>query len=185
MPSEWMEESQRITPRQYRFINSYVVENSAEKAAIAAGYKESNASIQGGRLLKRDNIKAALADRLDCMAAASEITVERILREYGYLAFACVEWYYHEIDGDYVLKPLNEWPVGAGAAVQSFTNDTRGRLTGIKLHPKVVSLDALSKYRGMFTERSEVTVRIEKIERNMHHLATKPLHEALAPGDDE
>lgn len=25
----------------------------------------------------------------------------------------------------------------------------------------------------------------EKIERNMHHLATKPLHEALAPGDDE
>jgi len=41
----------KLTPKQIRFVDEYLVDFNASRAAIAAGYSSSGAKVQGSRLL--------------------------------------------------------------------------------------------------------------------------------------
>ena len=48
----------KLSAKEERFCQEYIIDYNATKAAIRAGYKERSAATQGSRLLKNDNVTA-------------------------------------------------------------------------------------------------------------------------------
>lgn len=68
-----------LTPKQQRFVDAYLVEPNATKAAIAAGYSKKTAYSAGGRLLKNVEVAAAVAKRQERASAKADLTLDRHL----------------------------------------------------------------------------------------------------------
>ena len=79
-----------MSPQEFRFVTEYCVDYNGTQAAIRAGYSERSAGQQASALLKKPNIKAAIAEHLENCRVRSEITVEAILRRWWELANADV-----------------------------------------------------------------------------------------------
>lgn len=78
-----------MSPQHRKFVNAYLGEanGNGTKAAIAAGYSEPTAAQQASRLLKRDDIRQAIGQRLD----KHDLRTDAILQRLGILAHSTVE----------------------------------------------------------------------------------------------
>lgn len=54
----------RLTPKQQRFCDEYLIDLNATQAAIRAGYSEKTANEQGARLLANVSIKAKIDEQI-------------------------------------------------------------------------------------------------------------------------
>lgn len=90
-----------------------------------------------------------------------KLTVERVLREYGHVAFLDPT---SAFDYEGNLKPMAEWPESFRRSVAGIefeerferngkTNVHVGRLHKIKISNKLGALDSVAKHLGMFVER--------------------------------
>jgi hypothetical protein len=66
-----------LNARQQKFVAEYVKSGNATQSAIAAGYSENGAEVQGHRLLSNAKISAAVVKPL----LKAEVTTERIVAE--------------------------------------------------------------------------------------------------------
>jgi hypothetical protein len=73
------DQSRRLLPRQIRFAELCLVEPSATRAAIRAGYSRRSARNQAYRLLANDDIRRRIAGGLAASRARNEARRERIL----------------------------------------------------------------------------------------------------------
>lgn len=72
-----------LSNKQRAFIEAYLANGfNATKAAIAAGYAESSARVQGHRLITNANISALAAERIRAMAMTADEALAR-LSEHG------------------------------------------------------------------------------------------------------
>jgi phage terminase small subunit len=67
-----------LNDMQRRFVDEYLIDLNATQAAKRAGYKESSAYSQGQRLLKHDEIKSLIREKMakreeDTIASADEV----------------------------------------------------------------------------------------------------------------
>ena len=51
-----------MTPKQRRFVDEYLIDGNATRAATAAGYSSKTAEQYGHQLLKKPSVKAAIAE---------------------------------------------------------------------------------------------------------------------------
>lgn len=89
-----------MNPKQQAFVRAYLgsAHGNATKAAIAAGYSERSAHVQGCELLKHPKVREAIDKR----AEKADITAESILQELRSVAFAQVD-----LKGSDKLKALD------------------------------------------------------------------------------
>ncbi|WP_257285863.1 terminase small subunit [Endozoicomonas sp. SESOKO1] len=62
--------------KQERFVNAYLMDGNATRAAREAGYSERSAHTQGNRMLKNDEVLNAIAERTDALQQEALITAE-------------------------------------------------------------------------------------------------------------
>lgn len=147
-----------LTEKQKRFCEEYLIDLNATQAAIRAGYSEATAYSQGQRLLKNVEVQALLSERKKKLQESTEITQERVLKEYARLAFSDLRQYYDE-DGK--LKHPRDMSHDSAAALASIEiyDDMMtvggervkvGETKKIKLHNKVQALQDLAKHLGLF-----------------------------------
>ena len=153
-----------LTAKQNLFVIEYAKSGNGIKSAVTAGYSERTAGSQAATLLGRLKIRRALRDEQDCNAKRTRITAARILREYARIAFTNKTDFLDE--AGQLLMP-SEWTVDMGHAVQEVYHNAQGQLVRIKLWPKQAALEALGKHGGLFVDRQEVVVTVEKIERHI------------------
>lgn len=67
-----------LTPKQERFIQEYLVDLNATKAAVRAGYK--NPEI-GRQLIAKNNVYAAIQEAKDARSERTEITQDYVLNK--------------------------------------------------------------------------------------------------------
>lgn len=70
-----------VSDKQRRFIEEYIIDMNATKAAIRAGYSEKTASEQSCRLLTYEHIKIALQEKRAEIADKCDITVMDLIKE--------------------------------------------------------------------------------------------------------
>ncbi|AEZ50846.1 terminase small subunit [Burkholderia phage DC1] len=70
-----------ITPKQQAFVDEYLIDLNATKAAIRAGYSPKTAQEQSSRLLSKPHVQAAIAEAKARRAERTEIDQDRIVRE--------------------------------------------------------------------------------------------------------
>jgi len=85
-----------LTERQKLFVRAYKQCGNATQAAIAAGYSENSAQVNGSRLLTNAMVQAALHQMEEKLQHKFEITLERIVQELAAIAFGSagnlMEW---------------------------------------------------------------------------------------------
>lgn len=111
-----------LTPKQQRFVQEYIIDLNATKAAIRAGYSAKTADQQGPRLLGHPEIAKGIAAAQKKIADKAGITAERVLQELGRLAFADPRQLF-DADGK-LLRP-SELSDDAAAALASIEVVTR------------------------------------------------------------
>lgn len=145
----------KLTAKQQRFIDEYLVDLNATQAAIRAGYSEKAARVTAAKMLTNANIQTAIQKRQNELQNKLGVTQERVIQELAAIAFA---------NGTDFAKV-----VGAGVAVaiptEQLSPEKLPAIAGIKqtqdgveikLHNKVRALELLGKHLGMFTEKVEV-----------------------------
>lgn len=66
----------KLTPKQQRFVDEYVIDFNASAAAVRAGYAPSYAATNTGKLLKNENIQAAISNKAQVISQKTETDAE-------------------------------------------------------------------------------------------------------------
>lgn len=163
-----------LTPKQQLFVNEYLVDKNATRAAKAAGFSAKTAYSQGQRLLKHVEVAGAIEKGLKAQVAAAEkraeaagLSKERWLQELRRIAlanmddYAVIETYkpnkYAKADVVRVMPKLTkERPRSLGAAIKKISETKNG--IGIELHNKLNALELLGKHYGWVKNEFDLQV---------------------------
>ncbi|MBQ1952343.1 MAG: terminase small subunit [Alistipes sp.] len=80
-------EERKLTTRQRRFVEEYIVDYNATQAAIRAGYSEGTAGGIGFENLRKPQIQAAIHEELEKQSKRTNVTADRIVQELAAMAF--------------------------------------------------------------------------------------------------
>ena len=155
-----------LTAKQRRFTQEYLVDGNATAAAKRAGYSKRTAAAIGLENLEKPLIKAELERAIAKQAARTEISADRVLKEYAKIAFADAQ-NYHDADGH--VKPVTDLSKDDSAAIQHFESSADGA-TKIKLYDKLKSLDSLAKHLGLLQPDSDEAPEVTPIQFFMKDL---------------
>src|SRR4029077_21128262 len=79
-----------LAPKQQRFVDEYLIDLNATQACIRAGYSAKMAGKIGWQMLGKTRIADAIQAARDRRAARTDITQDRVLREFAKIGFADV-----------------------------------------------------------------------------------------------
>jgi phage terminase small subunit len=154
--------ARKLTARQEKFVEEYLVDLNATQAAIRAGYAKKDADVQGPRLLGNVGIGQAVAAAKAARAAKTGITAERVLRELELLAFSN---HAHFSVGDTgAVELVNDAPEEAHRSVSAIKHRIESRDDGlvtrtveIKLWDKPGMLKLAGRHVGLFPDKLELS----------------------------
>lgn len=150
------------------FSQEYVIDLNATRAALAAGYSESNSAQIGSALLKNPKVSKLITTLLSQRASKSGVKAEKVVEELARMAFSNMADYM-EIDEHGKPKglDLSRLTRDQAAAILEITEDTTGgsgdgerRLvlrTKFKLADKGRALELLGRHLGMFQDNVKIT----------------------------
>ena len=155
--------TQRMRDKYQRFVNEYLVDLDATRAAAAVGYVNANdrhyASKQGYKLMRRPDIQAEITARKRQQLIRAELTAVAVLDQLRALSMVDMREFF---DTDGRMKPPSRWTADMGRAVSSFDVVKRNLTTGddktdevfrVRLADKVRSLEMLAKHFGLLVDR--------------------------------
>lgn len=164
-----MPEDKQLTGKQAAFVEEYCKSWNATQAAIKAGYSEHTARSIGHENLTKPAIAAEIEIRRQEYLTSIGITKERVLLEYGRIAFADPRKAL--TPGGHLLPP-HEWDDDTAAAIGGIevvtssigAKDEENRAIvehthKIKNWDKGRALEAIGKHLGMFVEKKEIDLK--------------------------
>ena len=155
----------KLTNKQQRFVDEYLIDLNATQAAIRAGYSSKRADAIGYENLRKPDIETAIQRAMSERAKRTEITQDIVLKELGRLGFSDIRKYFYE---DGTLKAIHELDDDAAAAVASVEveelfegkgedREHIGYTRKFKFWDKNSALEKIGKHLKMFTDKFEHT----------------------------
>ena len=154
----------KLTAKQVRFVDEYLVDFNATQAAIRAGYKAKTAHVIGAENLRKPKIAEEIARRQKDLQRRTEVTQERVVKELARIAFANIADYIHvetqtrtKDDGTEVtyqtvmFNETQELSADQRAALAVVKQSVNG--FELKLHDKIKALELLGRHIGMFNDK--------------------------------
>lgn len=154
----------KLTPKQERFVEEYLVDLNATQAAIRAGYSTKTANEIGNENLAKPSIRACIDQAMAERSRRTGINQDRVIRELARLAF---------VNPDDVMN-LNRATVKEDASVEDLaaiqsvkvklSSSENGEMVEreVRLNDKLKALELLGKHLGMFKDKVEVSVLNEE-----------------------
>lgn len=147
-----------LPPRKAQFVQEYLIDLNATKAAIRAGYSAKTAQAQSSRLLSNVMIQEAIQEEMKRRETRTGITQDRVLQELYRLCFVDVRKFFNE---DGTAKPITELDDDAAAALAGFevveSGNPESPMTTItkkfKLSEKKGALELLMRHMGMLNDK--------------------------------
>jgi phage terminase small subunit len=150
---------QKLTEKQKRFVQEYLVDLNATQAAIRAGYSEKTANRIGAKLVVKSCIQDALQGALEKRSSRVEVTQDRVVKELARIAFIDLRRIFAWGPDGVRLRPSDELTDDEAAVVAEVT-ETRSETGGslkVKRFDKLKALELLGKHLGMFSDKLELT----------------------------
>lgn len=168
----------KLTAKQQRFCDEYLIDLNATQAAIRAGYSPKGMNKRVSRMMANEGIQAYIKEHQKELEERTEITQDSVLHELALIAFAKASDYARvvekdamvEVDGNMVpvldedgnqVKYRTVEPI----LTDELTEDQKKAIAVIKKgrdgfeikpYSKIQALELLGKHLGMFTEKVEV-----------------------------
>ena len=148
----------KLTPKQDKFVNEYLIDLNGTAAVIRAGFSPKQASSKAYQLLRKNTVQEALIERRKELSAASGVTPEKVIQGFANLAFADLAECYDE---NGFLKNIHNIPKNIRMALAGIEVDELfegkgedreriGQTKKVKIWDKNRALDSLAKYFGLY-----------------------------------
>jgi phage terminase small subunit len=166
-----------LTAKQRGFVEEYLVDLNATRAAIRAGYSRRTAHSAGPRLLENVGVAEAIRVGMDARARRVLVEADRVLRELGRIALSDIRTLFDENGALRNIAELSDDEAAALAAVEvSEIFEGRGedrRLIGyvrkVRFWDKRAALELAMRHLGLLKERVEHSGEM-KITRTIVHV---------------
>lgn len=151
----------KLTPKQERFVQEYLVDLNATQAAIRSGYSAKTAQRIATENLSKPVLRAKIDELRQVQQDRTAVTVDWIIEKLANIAGFELNQV-GEFDGEkMIFKPEKNWSKAARTAVSSIkqTSTTRKTKNGdeyttsvieLKMESKQSALDSLAKHYGMY-----------------------------------
>jgi phage terminase small subunit len=148
----------KLTEKQKRFCNEYLIDLNATQAAIRSGYSYITAKEIGYENLTKPHIKTYIEKRITERAERTNITQDMVVEELAKIAFSKIDDYVEVDDStgsnNVIVKATRDVQEERISAVSSIKQGSNG--IEIKLHDKVRALENLGRHLGMFKDKIEI-----------------------------
>ena len=149
----------KLSPKQHKFVDEYIMLDNATQAAKNAGYSEKTAYSQGQRMLKNVEVAAEVARRRAELRKTCA-TPERIVKEYLSLYNTNMRDIAAWGPGGVAARPSDTLTEEQAAAISEISETKDGNIK-VKLHDKKGILDSLARIAGMFQDKLDVSGKLE------------------------
>lgn len=152
----------KLTEKQKRFCQEYLIDLNATQAAIRAGYSKKTAKEQGAQNLSKLNIQKQIQKAIKERENRTEVTQDKVLKELAHLGFSNIKDFIESShEGYIVFKDMDKISFEEAKAIESVKADYKNNKVEFKLHSKTKTLELLMKHLGMGSERIELSGQIK------------------------
>lgn len=156
----------RLTPKQARFVEEYIIDLNGAAAARRAGYKHKNADVIAFQLLGKTSVQEALNAAQRERSARTGVTADRVIREIARIAFSDPRSVMSWGPSGVLLKESSELTEEQAAAISEVSEnwtDSGGGSRKVKMHDKVAALEKLARHVGLYDDKSDkATIVIDR-----------------------
>ena len=151
-----------LTARQQRFVDEYLIDLNATKAAIRAGYSENGAEVTGSKLLRVAKVSEAIAKAQESRAERVHITQDRVLQELARIAFFDPRKLFTAEGNPIDIQDLDDDVAAVLSGLDIVVERTEEGRNGFssvrkyKLTNKLGALEAAMRHLGMFKDSLEL-----------------------------
>lgn len=145
----------KLTEKQKRFCEEYLIDLNATQAAIRAGYSSETAGSIGFENLKKTEIRARIDAAIAERSKRTGVTADRVVRELAKLAFVNAADVIDTQHGE-VLENASRDDTACISAVRVKTREDFTERE-IRLCDKTKALELLGKHLGMFSDNVKLS----------------------------
>lgn len=148
----------KLTDKQRRFVEEYLIDLNATQAAIRAGYSVKTAKEIAAQNLTKLNISNEIAKAMAERSRRTGVTADRVIDELAKLGFVNISDLV-DLETGKVLADADKNDL---ACIQSVkVKDTEfGREYEAKIYDKKSALELLCKHLGLLTDKTDLTINI-------------------------
>jgi phage terminase small subunit len=144
----------KLTEKQKRFVEEYLIDLNATQAAIRAGYSPQTATEQGARLLINVKVKNEVAKATALRSRRTGVNADRVILELAKIAFL---FFFDVIDmGDATIvggADRDDTAAIASVKVKSIPTEEGAILEReVKTYDKIKALELLGKHLHMWNK---------------------------------
>lgn len=149
----------KLTEKQQRFVDEYLIDLNATQAAIRTGYSVKTANEQGARLLANVSVQQKIAEKMAERSKRTGVNQDRVVLELAKIAF---------VNAADVIDPesatIKEGATNDDTAAIQSVKVKKGKGEGvereIRLNDKLKALELLGKHLGMWNDKTDINVNI-------------------------
>nr|UVY58872.1 MAG: Terminase small subunit [Bacteriophage sp.] len=151
----------KLTDKQKRFVEEYLIDLNATQAAIRAGYSPKRASEQGHQLLQKTTVSEAISKAMAERSRRTGISQDRVVNELAKIAFVNMLDVVDE-EGR-IRSTASEDDL---ACIESIKHKESSSINGdstereIKIASKLKALELLGKHLGMWNDKLDVNMNV-------------------------
>lgn len=146
----------KLTAKQQRFCDEYLIDLNATQAAIRAGYSAKTADAIGCENLTKPNIQQEIAKRMAERSKRTGINQDRVLQEIAKLALVNIDDVV-DLETGRVRETATKEDLACIQSIKIKPTEF-GTEREIKFYDKKGSLELAGKHLGMFKDKAEVEV---------------------------
>lgn len=152
----------KLTPKQARFCEEYLVDLNATQAAIRAGYSVESAGSIGSENLTKPEIRARIETAMAERSKRTGINADRVLLELGKVAFVNPTDLIDPENGSVkdTASPEDRAAIAAIRVKQIPTECGMGVEREIRMADKLKALELCGRHLGMFKDNPEASVPV-------------------------
>ncbi len=163
----------KLTEKQKRFCEEYLIDLNATKAAIRAGYSSKTAYRIGAELLQKTSVSEYLNKLREQQSKRTEITADMVLKELAAIAFSDrTELAKIDSDGVVVFTPTDQLSSEIKKAIAGIKEGKFG--TEVSSYDKVRALELLGKHLGIFDKRDDNADTLAKLDEVLAKIGGDP-----------
>lgn len=151
----------KLTAKQQRFIDEYLIDLNATQAAIRAGYSPNTANEIGNQNLAKLSISNAIAERMAERSKRTGVNQDRVVEELAKLAFAKMT---DIVDSQGRIKDTateDDLACIESIKYKSSESDTGSSVEReVKIGSKIKALELLGKHLGMWNDKLNMNLNL-------------------------
>lgn len=149
----------KLTAKQRRFVEEYLIDLNVTQAAIRAGYSVQTAIEQGYQLLQKTSVSDAISKAMAERSKRTGITQDMVVHELYKIGFSIITDYLKIENNQVEFFDTDSIPQEKLSAIAEIKESNNG--ISFRLHDKLKALELLGRHLGMFKDKVEISGQLD------------------------